>query len=621
LTLTPGALLGPYEILTPLGSGGMGEVYRARDRRLDRQVAIKVLPQELTGSSQALERFQREARAASALNHPNICTVHDVGETSDHRQFLVMELLEGETLHDRLLRGAFDITQLLELGTSLVDALAAAHGAGIVHRDIKPANIFLVMRSGGSVVPKILDFGLAKVTADASAAAGATALETRGGSALTDPGSTVGTVAYMSPEQLRGEHLDVRTDLFSLGLVLYEMATGRPAFSGATSAMISAAILDRDPLPPRQLRADLPARLEDVVLKALEKDREIRYQTASDMRADLRRVKRELDSHHGQTPAHVSDAGTVSAVTPALTNTSAAVPHAQPKVESSDAQVVAALVKRHRGGLALAIGAVALALLAGGYYVLQRGDAQSAPEAAPGLASFQNVEITQLTTSGNAAVPAIAPDSKFVAYLQRDESGTSLWIRQTATASPQRIVPSQLGVELHGVTVTPDSNFVDFRRTDSKDPGSLWRVPFLGGSPRKLIDDIAGLPGWSPDGRRMAFVRRPGMLVVADADGGNESVVLAPKAPAPQFNTSVFLRPAWSPDGRVIALVAYDTQGGGIRGLIAFVNAADGSLPSGASPGLTARRSCSAGQEGQDCPSSCGGCHTREGSCRDSPTT
>jgi serine/threonine protein kinase/Tol biopolymer transport system component len=572
MTLTPGALLGPYEILTPLGSGGMGEVYRARDRRLDRQVAIKVLPQALTGSSQALERFQREARAASALNHPNICTVHDVGETSDHRQFLVMELLEGETLHDRLLRGALDIAQLLELGTSLVDALAAAHGAGIVHRDIKPANIFLVTRSAGSVIPKILDFGLAKVAADA-AAAGATALETRGGSALTDPGSTVGTVAYMSPEQLRGEHLDIRTDLFSLGLVLYEMATGRPTFRGATSAVIAAAILDQEPVPPRQLRADLPARLEDVVLKALEKDREIRYQTASDMRADLRRVKRELASHHGQTPAQMPDAGTVSGVTPALTNTSAAAPLAQSKVESSDAQVVAALVKRHRGGLALAAAAVAIAMLAGGYYVLQQRSAQSTSPAAPGSASFQDVEVTQLTTSGNTAVPAIAPDGKFVAYLQRDDSGTSLWIRQTATASNQQIVLPQPGVELHGATVTPDSSFVDFLRSDSKDPGSLWRVPFLGGSPRKLIDDVAGLPGWSPDGRQMAFVRGQTRLVVADAEGGNERVVVA--APTPRFNALPnlgSLSPAWSPDGRLIALVAFENQGAGFRGLIAFVN-------------------------------------------------
>jgi Tol biopolymer transport system component len=472
-------------------------------------------------------------------------------------------------------RGALDIGQLLDLGLSLVDALAAAHGAGIVHRDIKPANIFLVMRTAGSVVPKILDFGLAKVASDASAAA-ATALETRAGSALTDPGSTVGTVAYMSPEQLRGEHIDARTDLFSLGLVLYEMATGRQTFSGTTSAVIAAAILHQEPVPPRQLRADLPARLEDVVLKALEKDREVRYQTASDLRADLRRVKREVDSRHGHATAHVPDTGAVSGVTHALTNTSAATPHAQVRVESSDAQVVAALVKRHRGGLSLATGAVALAVLAGGYYVLQQRDSQPS-SAAAGSASFQDAEITQLTTSGNAAVPAISPDGKYVAYLQEDSRGTSLWIRQTATASNVQIVAAQPDVELHGATVTPDSSFVDFLRTEGREPRSLWRVPFLGGSPRKLIDNVAGLPGWSPDGRQMAFVRPGSMLVVADANGGNERVVLAPKAPAPQFNPGAFLRPAWSPDGRVIALVAFDNPGTGIRGLVAFVNAVDGS--------------------------------------------
>jgi serine/threonine protein kinase/Tol biopolymer transport system component len=578
LTLAPGALLGPYEILTPLGSGGMGEVYRARDRRLDRHVAIKVLPADLTGSPQALERFQREARAASALNHPNICTIHDVGETSDRRQFLVMELLEGETLHDRLLRGALDVAQLLDLGLSLVDALAAAHEAGIVHRDIKPANIFLVRRAAGSVVPKILDFGLAKVTAGTAAAA-ATALETRAGSMLTDPGSTVGTVAYMSPEQLRGDDLDPRTDLFSLGLVLYEMATGRPAFSGATKAVIAAAILDQEPVPPRQLRPDIPARLEDIVLKALEKDRDVRYQTASDLRADLRRVKRELESRHGHTTAPAPDAGTVSAVKPAPTQTSSATPLAQVKVESSDAQVVAALVKRHRGGLALAAGVVAIALLAVGYYALrQQGDSPPAPAAAPDSTSFRDAAITQLTTSGNAAVPAISPDGKVVAYIQRDGSGTSLWIRQTATASNVPIVAAQPGVELHGATVTPDSSFVDFLRTEGKNPRSLWRVPFLGGSPRKLVDNVSSLPGWSPDGRQMAFVRGTSTLVVADAEGGQERVVHTAVAPTRRFNPNAFLRPAWSPDGRVIALVAFDNQGGGVRGLIAFVNATDGSM-------------------------------------------
>jgi serine/threonine protein kinase len=271
----------------------MGEVYKAHDTRLDRLVALKIiLPDGLTASPQALERFQREARAASALNHPNICTIYDVGD--GEVPFIAMEFLEGETLQQRLTRGPLDVASGADIGLAVADALDAAHGAGIIHRDIKPANIFLTARG-----PKVLDFGLAKALSGA-AASGASYEATRSAAALlTDPGSTVGTIAYMSPEQLRGETLDARSDLFSLGLVLYEMATGRPAFSGATSAVIAAAILHDAPCPPRLVRADLPQRLEEIVLEALEKDREVRCQTASALRADLRRLKREIDSRPG----------------------------------------------------------------------------------------------------------------------------------------------------------------------------------------------------------------------------------------------------------------------------------------------------------------------------------
>jgi tetratricopeptide (TPR) repeat protein len=285
LALTPGARLGPYEILAPLGAGGMGEVYKARDTRLDRTVAIKVLPARVANDPQFRDRFEREAKAVAALTHPHICTLHDVGETADGHAFLVMELLQGETLQQRLLRGPLEAALVVDLGIALADGLDAAHRAGIVHRDIKPANIFLTAHG-----PKILDFGLAK--AASLPATGASLQSTMAKSPmLTEPGSTVGTVAYMSPEQLRGEELDERTDLFSLGLVLYEMATGRPAFAGTTSAVISAAILHTKPLTPRAVRPDLPAGLDGVILKAIEKDRHLRWQHASDIRADLQRLK------------------------------------------------------------------------------------------------------------------------------------------------------------------------------------------------------------------------------------------------------------------------------------------------------------------------------------------
>src|SRR5262245_22324732 len=293
MALAPGVRLGPYEILAALGAGGMGEVYKARDTRLGRDVAVKVLAGALTVSPQAIERFQREARAVAALSHPNICTIYDVGETAGGQVFFVMELLQGETLQQRLARGAFDVGAFVDTAIALSDALEAAHGAGIVHRDIKPANIVLTPRG-----PKILDFGLAK----SGPGTDPSALTTMTQGLLTDPGSAVGTIAYMSPEQLRGEALDARTDLFSFGLVLYEMATGRPAFTGATSAVISAAILHADPPSPAAIRRDLPEGASHVILKALEKDRTLRYQHASEMRADLQRLKRDSDSGSAQGP-------------------------------------------------------------------------------------------------------------------------------------------------------------------------------------------------------------------------------------------------------------------------------------------------------------------------------
>src|SRR5262245_8323983 len=291
MPLTAGTRLGPYEIVAAIGTGGMGEVYRARDARLQRDVAVKVLPLDLTRTPQARERFRREARAVAALQHPNICTVYDVGDRDDGGEsYLVMELLQGETLQQRLARGRLDIPTLLDTAVVLADAVEAAHRAGIVHRDIKPGNIFLTPYG-----PKILDFGLAKATHHATP--DASMQQTRTVPApLTEAGGTVGTVAYMSPEQLRGEALDHRTDLFSLGAVLYEMATNRPAFAGPTSAVTAAAVLHQEATAARQLRPDLPERLDDVIRKALEKDRQLRYQHASDLRTDLQRVKRDSTS-------------------------------------------------------------------------------------------------------------------------------------------------------------------------------------------------------------------------------------------------------------------------------------------------------------------------------------
>ena len=531
--LSVGQRVSHYEILSLVGQGGMGEVYLARDTTLGRRVALKLLPDYFTHDESRMRRFKQEARAASVLSHPNVCVIHEVGETDDGRPFITMEYVEGLTLRQRMAAGPLTVRESVDVAIQIADALTAAHDAGIVHRDIKPENI--VLRPDGYA--KVLDFGLAKLSDRPEGFDSQTATTLM---RTSTPGLVMGTVAYMSPEQARGVSVDRRTDIWSLGALLYEMICGRVPFEGETPTDIVVGIVQKEQPPLADASPQVPPELDRIVRKTLRKDRDERYQLAKEMANDLRSLRRELESESEinrslATQAHTEHGHRTTA-----------------EVDGSRHTTTVPLNLSSRARIAVIV--IAILVLTGAITFIGYRLSRRTPSAAT---RFQRISVTKLTTNGNASFAAISRDGKYVAYVMNEGGQQSLWLRQASVESNVRLLPARAGQYL-GIAFSPDGNYIFYGYVEGTRRPELYKVPILAmGAAAMRVDLYNGPESLSHEGKKIAFFRydlqqQEDLLIVANTDGTNEEVFATRKWPE-RFGWTWDARPAWSADDQTLS--------------------------------------------------------------------
>ena len=534
--LKEGDFLNHYQIVRKIGTGGMGEVYLAEDRKLERQVAIKILNATFDGGESNLKRFFQEAKAASGLNHPNIIVVYEIGE-SDGMHYIVIEFVKGDTLNVAIKTKSLSLTQVIDSSIQIVNALGAAHAVGIIHRDIKPDNIML--RDDGIV--KVLDFGLAKLTERNSREID---FEEQTRELLnTKAGMILGTAAYMSPEQARGKDVDARSDIWSFGVVLFQMLTGRLPFPGETTSDIIAAILKTETPHLAEFVSDIPAELERIVRKTLRKNQNARYQTASELLEDLKHFRRALEFGEKAEPLNsrvindlnnerITDAK-YAAVTAGRTGMYSG------RISSFISEAVSE-VKARPAFVFLGVTTLAVLIVAAFFGLSKIASISKTADA------FQNMKLAKLTYEGGAAnAVTVSPDGKYVAYALRDEGRQSLMVRQVEASAAVQIVPPA-EVNYSGLTFTQDGNYIYYTIHEAKNAGILYAIPVLGGNPRKIAEDVDGNVTFSPAGDTIAFVRFRTSLMLADPKGGSQRILA--NASGGEIRTFT----AWNPNGKTI---------------------------------------------------------------------